>query len=360
MKEGMYISGTVPFGYERAGKGQLAIKPGESETVRRIFGMAIENVVASATYIAKKLNEEGIPGPNGNKWWSSAVERILRNPLYTGTVVYGRRNLPPTVPGGDGRFDADGQVLATVEGAVPAIVDQETFEKAHTLLRKRKEAKPRNTNRASGDYLLTTIATCKCGGPLGAIKDRYGNVYYRCQRKQQGWGCSVGSVAFRGAPVEDRVVTALKARYGGSRKKEALRVIRERFESSSRRQEIEQAIKDVERRKGEVLNDLARLRRQARQGELKASTYEEFKADAEAEMHGLEDQLQDLHIQLASSGKNVAVLEQTEQALNGVDEWDSLPGSERKELLRTLCRRLSILYRGRTGGDIDVEVTWIE
>ncbi|HYF77828.1 MAG TPA: recombinase family protein [Symbiobacteriaceae bacterium] len=360
MKEGMYISGTVPFGYERAGKGQLAIKPGESETVRRMFQMVIENVVASATYIAKKLNQEGLPGPTGNKWWSSAVERILRNPLYTGTVIYGRRNLPPTVPGGEGRFDANGEALAAVEDAVPAIIDRETFEKAHAMLRQRKEAKPRNTNRASGEYLLTTIATCKCGGPLGAIKDRYGSVYYRCQRKQQGVGCSEGSVAFRGAPVEEKVGTALKARFGGTRKQVALRVLRARFESSNRRLEIEQAIKDTERRKAEVLEDLARLRRQARQGELKASTYEDFKADAEAEMRDLEDRLRDLHLSHATSGKDVAVLQQMEDALNAVDEWDTLAGAERKELLRSLCSRLEVLYRGRAGGDILVEVTWKE
>jgi hypothetical protein len=126
-------------------------------------------------------------------------------------------------------------VLAAVEGAVPAIVDLETFEKAHSLLRQRKEAKPRNTNRSSSEHLLTTIGTCKCGGPLGAIKDRYGTVYYRCQRKQQGWGCPVNSVAFRGAPAEERVVASLKEKFAGNRKVVALRILREQFTSSSRR-----------------------------------------------------------------------------------------------------------------------------
>lgn len=359
MKEGMYISGTVPFGYERAGKGQLQVKPGEADTVRRIFDLAINNTIASSTSIAKKLNAEGIPSPGGGKWWTTGVERILKNPVYVGTVVYGRRNLPPTVPGGMGRHDADGETLVEVADAVPAIVTRDVFEKAHSLLRARREAKPRHTNRASGEYLLTTIAACRCGGPLGGVKDRYGNVYYRCQRRQQGVGCSAGSVAFRGAPVEERIVEALKARYCGARQPKALDEIRKRFASSTRRQELELAIKEAEKRKQDVLADLSRLRRQARQGELKASTYEEFKADAEAEMRELEDQLRCLRTQHAASGKDLVTLERMEQFVRTADAWEDLPPPERKELLRALVTDLKVLYQGRAHGDANVEVTWV-
>ena len=283
---------------------------------------------------------------------------LLRNPLYAGMVVYGRRNLPPSSPGGIGRHDANGEAIASVEDAVPAIVSREVFEKVHALLGQRQTSKPKNTNRASGEYLLTTIATCKCGGPLGAVKDRYGNVYYRCQRKQQGVGCWAGAVAFRGKPVEDRIVQALRARFGGTRKQEALQILRERSASDCRRRELEEAIKATERRKQEVLGDLARLRRQARQGELKASTYEEFKADAEAEMQDLEERLRGLQVQHMATGKNHAVLEQLERALDTLDEWDSLTPARRKELLRALSTHIMVFYEGRAK-DIEVDVQWI-
>jgi site-specific DNA recombinase len=358
MKEGMYISGVVPFGYQRAGKGQLAVKPGEAETVARIFDMAINNMTTSATMIAKQLNEEGIPGPSGNNWWGTTINRILRNPLYCGTLVYGKRKVSPSIPGGMGRHEANGAPIVAIDGAAPAIISKEVFERAHGLLRQRKLSKPHATNRASGDYLLTTIARCKCGGPVGAVKDRNGSVYYRCQRRQQGVGCSAESIAFKGAPVEERLVDALRGRFGGSRRQEALQVIRERHASSTRRLELEQAIKETEKRKAEVLADLARLRRQARQGELKASTYEEFKADAEAEMRELEDRLRELQIQHAATGKDAVILERLEGAVLRLDEWDGLPGVERKELLRALCKGLTV-YRGRSTEEVEVQVTWI-
>jgi len=358
MKEGMYISGTVPFGYERAGKGQLRVKPGESDTVARIFEMALVDVSATPTNIARRLSQEGIPGPGGGKWWATTVTALLRNPLYAGMVVYGRRNISPTSPGGSGRHDASGEPIASVDDAVPAIVSREVFEKVHALLSQRQLSKPKNSNRASGEYLLTTIAKCKCGGPLGAVKDRHGNVYYRCQRKQQGAGCWAGAVAFRGKPVEERIVEALRERFGGGRKQEAFGILRERFASDCRRRELEEAIKATERRKQEVLVDLARLRRQARQGELRASTYEEFKADAEAEMAELEERLRGLQVQHAATGREEAVLDQLERALNALDEWDDLPPAGRKELLRTLAPRIVVFYPGRAR-DIDVQVQWI-
>ena len=358
MKEGMYISGRVPFGYERAGKGQLAIKEGESQTVRRIFQIAATNVAASAAGIAKKLNEEGIPAPGGGKWWASAVERILRNPLYTGTVIYGRKNLPPTVPGGDGRHDATGSALAEVEGAVPALITQELFKKAHQTLQGRKESKPKNTNRASSDYLLTAIAHCKCGGRLGATKDRYGNVYYRCQRRTNGLGCSAGSVAFRGAPVEATLVARLKEKFGGRQQEAAIVELDRRFATANPRAELELSMKELEKRKTDVLSDLARLRRQARQGELKPSTYEDLKADAETELRELEGQTRELQLLHTLRGKNEALLERIKQMLVSIEEWDDLTPDARKEVLRALCERLVIYYPGG-GQEVVLEVKWV-
>jgi DNA invertase Pin-like site-specific DNA recombinase len=358
MKEGMYISGTVPYGYVRAGKGHLAIKPGESETVARIFDMIISNITSSSTTIARRLNEEGLPGPSGGRWWTSAVERILKNPLYCGTLVYGKSALPRSSKGGHARHDVQGEILAEVEDAVPAIIPKEQFEKVQVTLNQRKGAKPHKANRASSDYLFTSIGTCKCGGPLGGVKDRHGNVYYRCGRRQQGVVCAFASVAFRGAVAEQRVISALRARFGGTRREEALAVIRERFYSSTRRSELELAIKETGRRTTDVLDDLTRLRRAARRGELKSSTYEEFKADAEAELRELEDRLRELHAQHAGTGHDAALLDCLERAVEAVDEWDMLTGSERKGLLRTLCEQLSIYYPGNRK-EIEVQVRWI-
>jgi DNA invertase Pin-like site-specific DNA recombinase len=323
MTEGMYISGTVPYGDERAGKGQLAIKRGEAETVARIFDMALRNVTSSASTISRHLNDEGIPGPTGNKCWNSAVERILRSPLYAGTVVYGKRSMPNSLPGGMGSTNCT-ETPWPRSRTLSQRSANELFAKVNSILAQRKGAKPQSTSRAIADYLLTTIGTCKCGAPLRGVKDRHGHVYYRCQHKQKGLGCPVNAVAFRGAPVEEQLVAELIARFGGTRREEAIRVLRDRHAANSRKTELELPIKEKEQRTAQVVVDLARLRRKARQGELKASTYEDFKTDAAAEMQELEEDLRELQVQHATTGTDTAVLERLEQVINAVDTWDAL------------------------------------
>lgn len=92
---------------------------------------------------------------------------LLRNPIYPGMVVYGRRNLPPFSPSGIERHDAVGEAIAHVEDAVPAIVSREVFEKVHVLLIKRQTSRLKNTNRAGWEYLLTPSPPASAAGPWG-------------------------------------------------------------------------------------------------------------------------------------------------------------------------------------------------
>jgi site-specific DNA recombinase len=62
--------------------------PGEATTVLNIFNMAAKGLLPSQ--IAKALNREGLPGPRSARWSLNAVKRVLGNPRYHGTVLWGR------------------------------------------------------------------------------------------------------------------------------------------------------------------------------------------------------------------------------------------------------------------------------
>ena len=358
-KEGMYITGQVPYGYERIDKGRYRPKPGQTETVARIFDLATNSVTASATGIARLLNAEGIPSPNGGKWWTNVVEGILRNPIYVGDVVYGRDRMSPLMPGGYGRYDSDAEPLVQVEGAMPAIISRETFERAHTALMARKQSKPRQFNRSSEVYLLSSIARCRCGSQYAAIRDRTGKVWYRCSRQQRGVGCAVRSVTFPSPPVEEQIVAALLGRFGGAGREQALAVIRQEIGSVQRLTELNEAVKAVERRRESITQELARMRRQVRQGELKPGTYEELKQDAEADLRQLEERLRELKVQQAAAGRMATDLERYEQIINATNEWEALSPGDRKSVLRALCKRLVVYYPGKNKGELEIEIEWV-
>lgn len=359
MKEGMYISGVAPYGYQRAEeKGQLAISSraadgtltDQAAVVAHIFDLATGNLARAPAAIARALNQQGIPAPAGGPWWASSVERILRNPVYAGHVVYGRRAGTQT-----GRRLA---AAISVPDKVPAIIPTEQFEAAQRYLSARPGAKPKGHNRAREDYLLTALARCRCGGPIGAVKDRYGNLYYRCGRRSKGVGCSAGCKAFRATLADDSIGRAVKERFANEKLKErALEYLARQASAEQRLEQIAHGLREVERRQEKVRADLHRLLRQARQGELSPRTYEEFRADAEREMRDLAEQANRLQAERETAAASHLVVDQFRAAMASVDEWYGLEPAERKQLLRLLLQRLTVFSSG--SGIVDMDIDWV-
>lgn len=111
-KNGEFISNFAVYGYEKdpENKNRLIVDECAAEIVRDIFKWTIEGL--SPNRIAVKLNELGILSPmeykkskgskyktefksSGKALWSHvAVRRILKNEVYTGVLVQGKRTTP--------------------------------------------------------------------------------------------------------------------------------------------------------------------------------------------------------------------------------------------------------------------------
>ena len=82
----------LAYGNRVMATGARAIDPGEAEVVRRIFRAFAAG--QSPRAIAKVLNAENIPGPDGRPWIDTTIrgqrERgsgVLNNDLYAGRLV---------------------------------------------------------------------------------------------------------------------------------------------------------------------------------------------------------------------------------------------------------------------------------
>ena len=94
--------------------------------------------------LAKNLNEIGIKTKAGDKWSREKIGKILRNSKYMGEYE---------------SFETK------CEGAIPAIVDKETYEAAQQLLSKNKKAGGKH--RARYKYLLSGKIKCgECGSAM--------------------------------------------------------------------------------------------------------------------------------------------------------------------------------------------------
>lgn len=78
-------TGCKCYGYTN---GPVAIQEAEAAIIRRIFDLAFHGMGAEG--ITTALQQDAIPAPRGLKWSSASVDRILRNPRYTGQVIWGK------------------------------------------------------------------------------------------------------------------------------------------------------------------------------------------------------------------------------------------------------------------------------
>jgi site-specific DNA recombinase len=157
VRQGKYAAHVKPFGYSLE-NGELSIIPEEAKIVKRIFNRYIEG--QSTFKIANDLI-----GTPGAKWSDVQIYQILKNPLYKGSLRWGRNT--------SNYFEVD--------DAVPPIISAEMFEQVQMHMKIRSLKHPR---AAASDYVFSGIATCACGRPLiGSKTTTRGKIYksYRCK-----------------------------------------------------------------------------------------------------------------------------------------------------------------------------------
>ena len=171
---GFWVGSRTPYGYDRVmvqdgakKRPTLEINPDTSLVVKRIFDQA--EAGTGMLYIAKALNRHGIPSPAGKLWSKNTVHFVLRNEVYTGTLIWGTSGKSKEEP-------------VVVENAFPAIVSKSRFQRIHRLMRTRA---PRVTNprRIASSYLLSGLVKCKsCNRALSGQNAKSGRfAYYVCQ-----------------------------------------------------------------------------------------------------------------------------------------------------------------------------------
>ena len=160
-EKGISNGGKVPLGLYIDENKRLQIDINTAHIVKRIFEMySSGNTMAEIT---RYLNEKKYKTSKGNKFGKNSLNKILTNKKYIGYYVYDN---------------------IEIKGAIPAIIDETTFNKCQEIMQKNKKAPARA--KASEEYLLTTKLFCgSCNSSMvgisgyGRNKTKY--CYYRCK-----------------------------------------------------------------------------------------------------------------------------------------------------------------------------------
>lgn len=376
IREGKQMHGRPAYGYapHPTAKGQWVEQPEEAPVVRRIFRLAGEGM--SAHKVMHLLNEEGLRTRAGKEWSSPSVLHLLHNRTYAGFVEYGKTSVV-AVDGGDGRPAADSfngksrtprktrvvnaqPKVAARTRAVPALVDDETFERVQLMLAGNRRRHYEIGGRAMGSpHLLVGISQCSCGAPLihtgsgGTRKPNFAG-YYLCARHRVGTCRESGYIPTRDAEM---AVEATFLALFGVREARAEAFSPRIMAAGQDQAALEGSLDGVRREIRRLGEEDHRLLRAARAGEVPYSELGDLReslrhdrAEAESRLHALEERRENAALQ-------VRAFRVTLEALGAVDHWAGLEVWQKRQLLRMCLDGRITISKGQ--GEITVDAPWM-
>lgn len=202
-KNGKFIGSFACYGYQKDPNdvNHLIIDPYAAEIVRTIFRMKLSG--SNQTKIAERLNQMGVLPPAEYKrhrgkqfdcgfhkcanprWEVVSINSILRNEMYTGTMVQGlhskisyKMKESRAVPK---------EEWIRVEKTHDAIVDKSSFEEVQRLLKIDTRTAPDKEEV----YTLSGLVFCgDCGQNMVRRRVRHQYSYFHCNTYKNGRGCS--------------------------------------------------------------------------------------------------------------------------------------------------------------------------
>jgi site-specific DNA recombinase len=156
---------------------QPTIDKPKAKIVREMFRRYLKG--DSLLGITRWLNESGIAAPRGKQWYESTVRKLMSNETLLGRLVYGRvKKAKHPVTRTLINVKNDGEVIR-VDGAFPAIIDQQTFDRVQAIIGSNESTRPQGGHPGN---TLRGIGRCAvCGWHLARqAHSQTGKWYYMC------------------------------------------------------------------------------------------------------------------------------------------------------------------------------------
>ncbi|MCU6712926.1 recombinase family protein, partial [Paenibacillus sp. J5C_2022] len=264
--KGKATGGNVALGYKLDENRRFIVDEEAASVVRMVFEMYANG--HSIVRICEYLNNKGFKTSRGAEFNKNSLRLMLRNKRYIGIYTYKGEE---------------------TDVSIPRIVSDELFEQVAVKLEKNQKAPARA--KAKAEYLLTTKLFCghcreMMTGESGTSKTGKVHHYYKCvlARKKQ---CSKKPV--KKAYIEDLVIAQCRLLTDENIDKITKEVVAlcEREQASSELKRLGKLLKEVERKKANMINAIA----ECDMADVRKSLYEH--------LHTLESERENIEIQIA-------------------------------------------------------------
>ncbi|MEY9867832.1 site-specific DNA recombinase [Peribacillus sp. B2I2] len=205
-KQGLYVSGNTPFGYKRNNATKkLEIDEQSAQIIRYIFKLHGEGL--GSYKIRDILNAEGYKSATGKPFNIPSIRRIIRNPVYKGTVVFNDRKRIKV----NGKYTYKNIDTIEVEKAHPAIIAVEEWNRVNDVRIARAEYAQQTREKPAtktGVTALKDLMYCaNCGRKLAVRKDnKSGKHHIKVCEYLMPNGVKCGNAGIRVQYVEELVM----------------------------------------------------------------------------------------------------------------------------------------------------------
>lgn len=206
VESGNYINSRIPFGYKQIKDGKkitLIPDPEKAPIVQWMFdeyASGRSGIVA----ISNKLTDMGVLTTRGYNFSKTGVKRILENPVYVGTLVWGKTKTISTFEGEKKvkrSITNDNAII--VEDAHEPIVSREIFDRVQTMFNDQRHNPRVNTAKKLANPLAGLVVCAKCGRTMLVTTCKRGRTLY-CRT----YGCPTVGVSLQA--IEDELVNILR------------------------------------------------------------------------------------------------------------------------------------------------------
>ena len=309
-REGRWVGGFAPYGYSLK-DGKLIINEEEAKAVRIIYDKYVSTSLGCGG-VAKYLMDNGVqkvPRQNGKNpyFTASLVKSILKNPIYSGKLPYGRRRTEKIKGTRNDYRLVNKKDYLLADGIHEAIVSDETWNNAQTKMASMaKKYEYLNRGKNERTHLLSGIVKCpECGAGMYGNKcikyrkdgSRYKDFYYygcKHRDKQRGYKCTyrkqVKQELLDGAVAE--VISKLVSN------QKFAKLMQDKINLKVDTSELEQSISDLEKelKRNHTVKD--KLSEEIDALDPEDKHYERRRADLNRRFETIYDRLDDIERQL--------------------------------------------------------------
>ena len=321
-QQGKFIGSFATYGYLKDPQDhhKLLIDEEAASVVRQIYDWFLSG--KSIIGIAKELNEMGIPNPSAYKklkgmkyhhpagnladglWPDSSVRRILRNEMYTGTMIQGKNT---TISFKHKQCRAVPQEnWYVVKGTHQPIIDEATFQQAQSLFNKHIRQAPTQTEV---DLFAGFLRCSDCHRAMTKKTNvhPYGTYhYYRCSTARKMKKSACGNHTIRLDRLEEAVlVTIQKMVDMAIEMSELLSLINHRPGRKTESANIQTALRTAQKEKERLQHMQVELYPDWKSGIITQDEYMLLKANLAEKLEGIEKNICAIEEAMKSFSKGI-------------------------------------------------------